>query len=164
MLGGSLGLGSLHYRYPDFNNPNNLISTFDPAVGYSARLGFGLGPRLMLLIELNGATATVGNTAYSNAGYGSSSYDQTIYDIGLQWFVTRHLFLRGGAGIGNITESDGGYYSFGKVGFAMTGSVGVELLQGYNWSLELAAQGISGFYKGNERWQSGAVNIGFNFF
>jgi hypothetical protein len=45
----------------------------------------------------------------------------------------------------------------------LTGTIGVELLQGYNWSLELAGLLTAGFYSG-EKWTSGTVQIGFNFF
>ena len=155
MLGGSLGLAGLHYTSFDG------VSTSDAAVGYSVRLGFGLTPRLLFLIEINGAAASVPDPY--NEGY-NVAYDQTIYDLGLQAFLTRKLFVRGGLGLGNIKQWDDlGTFRVGETGFAMTGSVGLELLQGYNWSLEIAGQGITGFYR-DQRWTSGAVNIGFNFF
>ena len=149
MIGGSLGLGGM--RYHDYNN----VPTSGAAMGYSARLGFGLGPRLLLLIAADGANV--------DSGY---AYDQTVYTIGVQAFLTRQLFLRGGAGIGNITGKDTYGYGllFGKAGFGLMAAVGIELLQGYNWSLELAGQLTSGFYKEKESWSSGTVNIGFNFF
>lgn len=151
MLGGSLGLGSLHYHL-------DTGSTSQAALGYSLRLGFGIAPRLLFLIELNGATAG-GSDTYND----SVAYDQTIYDLGLQIFLTRRFFLRGGAGVGNIRAFDYAQDFTAKVGFAVTASAGVELMQGYNWSFELAAQWITGFYS-HETWTSGAVNIGFNFF
>ena len=149
MIGGSLGLGSM--RYHDQNN----VATSGAATGYSARLGFGIAPRLLLLIGTDGAIVDSSNV-----------YDQTIYYLGLQGFLTRQVFLRAGAGIGNITGKDtyGDFLYFGKVGFGLVGAVGVELLQGYNWSLELAGQLTTGFYKDQENWTSGTVNIGFNFF
>jgi len=151
MLGGSLGLATLHYHL-------DTGSTSDAAVGYSLRLGFGIAPRVLFLIEVNGATAS-GTDDYGN----SVAYDQTLYDLGLQVFLTRKFFLRGGAGLGNIRAFDDGGTFAAKVGFGLTASAGVELLQGYNWSFELAAQWISGFYS-DETWTSGAVNLGFNFF
>jgi hypothetical protein len=152
MLGGSLGLASLHYD-------TGVGTTTNAAVGYSLRLGFGVAPRLLFLIEVNGAAAS-DSDVYGN----SVAYDQTLYDLGLQVFLTRKFFLRGGAGLGNIRAAfnDGGAFA-AKVGFGLTASAGVELLQGYNWSFELAAQWITGFYS-NETWTSGAVNLGFNFF
>ena len=151
MLGGSLGLGTLHYHLDSG-------STSEAALGYSLRLGFGLAPRILFLIEINGATAG-GSDTYAD----SVAYDQTIYDLGLQVFLTRRFFLRGGAGIGNIRAFDYAQDFTAKVGFGVTASAGVELMQGYNWSFELAAQWITGFYS-HETWTSGAVNIGFNFF
>ena len=152
MLGGSLGLATLHYQ-SDSGDPST-----NAAVGYSLRLGFGIAPRTLFLIEINGAAASDTNVY----GY-SVAYDQTLYDLGLQFFVTRKFFLRGGAGLGNIRAFDDGGTFKGEVGFGLTASAGVELLQGYNWSFELAAQWISGFYS-NETWSSGAINLGFNFF
>jgi hypothetical protein len=155
MLGGSLGLAALNYTSIDG------AAASDAAVGYSARLGFGLTPRLLFLIEINGAAASVQDSVYVG---NSVAYDQTIYDIGLQAFLTRKFFLRGGVGLGNIKQWDDlGTFTFGQTGFAMTGSAGLELLQGYNWSLEIAGQFIAGFYR-DQKWNSSAVNVGFNFF
>jgi hypothetical protein len=115
------------------------------------------------LIGIEGAVADSGYTSDSQVA--NYVYDQTIYYVGVQSFLTRQVFLRGGVGIGNITVKDNGdYLLFGKVGLGLTAGVGVELLQGYNWSLELAGQLTSGFYREQERWTSGTVNIGFNFF
>ena len=150
-IGGSLGLGGL--RFHDDTNQ----STSDLGVGYSVRLGFGIAPRLQFLLGIDGATS----------GHGDFVYDQTIYYGGLQAFLTRQLFLRGGVGFGNITQKDNGggdFLFFGKTGFGLTGSLGVELIQGYNWSLELAGQVTAGFYSNSEHWTSTAVNVGFNFF
>lgn len=151
MLGGSLGLASLRYE-------TDAGSASNAAVGYALRLGFGIAPRILFLIEINGAAAS------DSDNYGNSvAYDQTLYDLGLQVFVTRKFFLRGGAGLGNIRAFDDGGTFAAKVGFGLTASAGFELLQGYNWSFELAGQWISGFYSG-ETWNSGAINLGFNFF
>lgn len=150
-IGGSLGLGGL--RFHDDNNQ----ATSDLGVGYSVRLGFGIAPRLQFLIGIDGATS----------GHGDFVYDQTIYYGGLQAFLTRQLFLRGGVGFGNITQKDNGggdFLFWGKTGFGLTASLGVELIQGYNWSLEIAGQLTAGFYPDSERWSSTAVNVGFNFF
>ena len=149
MIGGSLGLGGLRFH-------NDIpVATSGPATGYSLRLGFGLAPRLLLLVGLDGAVSVENDLVY----------DQSIYYVGAQAFVTRQLFVRGGAGIGNITGKDnfGDFLIFGKTGLGLTGTVGIELLQGYNWSLELAGVVTAGFYE-DENWTSGTVNIGFNFF
>lgn len=148
MIGGSLGLGTLRFD-------NDLEETTSGAAyGYDGRLGFGVAPRLLLLIGVNGAVSSEDSIVY----------DQTIYYLGLQAFLGRQFFVRGGAGLGNITGRDeGNFLSFGKTGFGVTASIGAELLQGYNWSLELAGQLTAGFYK-DENWTGGTANIGFNFF
>ena len=139
----------MHF-HDDVNEP-----TSDAATGYSARLGFGLTPRLLFLLGVDGAVTNDSLFVY----------DQTIYYAGVQVFVGPKVFLRGGAGIGNITGRDSwDFLQFGKSGFGLTGSLGIELVQGYNWSLELAGQATGGFYSDSERWASYAVNIGFNFF
>jgi len=153
MLGGSLGIGGLHYH--DVND----IATSSAAGVYSVRLGFGVAPRSLLLLEINGAFATV-----SDPYYGSTFYDQTLYDVGFQTFLNRALFVRAGLGLATLTISDDVSTSyFAKSGLGLTGTAGVELLQGYNWSLELAGQVMAGFYSG-ENWASYSVNLGFNFF
>jgi len=149
MLGGSIGLAGLHFH----DLANQAMSA--PATGYSARLGLGVAPRMLFLLGVDGAVTNDDLNVF----------DQTIYYAGLQAFVTRQLFLRGGVGIGNITARDSwDFLQFGKAGLGLTGSVGIELVQGYNWSLELAGQATGGFYKDSERWASYAVNLGFNFF
>jgi hypothetical protein len=128
--------------------------TSGPATGYSGRLGFGIAPRLLLLVGVDGAVSEANNLVF----------DQSVYYVGLQAFLSQQLFVRGGAGIGNITAHyNGDFLYFGKTGLGLTGTLGVELLQGYNWSLELAGQLTSGFYT-DEKWTSGTVQIGFNFF
>lgn len=149
MIGGSIGLGGLRYH-----NGDDLV-TSSAATGYSGRLGFGLAPRLLLLIGVDGAVSDENGLVY----------DQTVYYLGMQAFLTRQLFVRGGGGIANITGRDnyGDFLYFGKTGFGLTGTLGVELLQGYNWSLELGGMVTAGFYSG-ENWTSYTGNIGFNFF
>lgn len=151
MIGGSLGLGGLRF----YNNDDPPVSASGPATGYSGRLGFGITPRVLLLLGVDGAVSVEDSLVY----------DQNIYYLGAQLFMTRQLFVRAGAGIGNITGRDnyGDFLYFGKTGLGLTGSVGIEVLQGYNWSLELAGMMTAGFYK-DETWTSGTVNIGFNFF
>ena len=150
MIGGSLGIGGLRY----YTAEEPVVTDSGPATGYSGRLGFGLSPRVLLLLGIDGAAA-------SQDGF---VYDQRIIYVGGQFFLTRQLFVRAGGGLGNITGHDSyDFLYFGKTGLGLTGSLGVELLQGYNWSLELAAMMTAGFYE-DETWSSGTVNIGFNFF
>lgn len=151
MIGGSLGLGGLRF----YNSDEPPVATSGPATGYSGRLGFGLSPRVLLLLGVDGAVSVENTLVYS----------QNIYYVGAQVFMTRQFFLRAGGGLGNITGEDnyGDFLYFGKTGFGLTGSVGVEMLQGYNWSIELTGMMTAGFYK-DENWSSGTINIGFNFF
>jgi hypothetical protein len=152
MIGGSLGLGAMHFHEDDGTSSGR--ATSGPATGFSGRLGFGIAPRLLLLIGVDGAVSESDAFVYA----------QSVYYIGLQAFLSRQLFVRGGAGIGNISGRDNyDVLSFGKTGLGLTGTAGIELLQGYNWSLELAGQLTSGFYT-DEKWTSGTVQIGFNFF
>jgi hypothetical protein len=153
MIGGSLGIGGLrYYNNGDIDVPP--MAEGGPATGYSGRLGFGLSPRVLLLLGIDGATV-------SQDGF---VYDQHIIYVGGQFFLTRQLFARAGAGMGNITGHDSyDFLAFGKTGLGLTGSLGIELLQGYNWSLELTGTMTAGFYT-DENWSSGTVNVGFNFF
>lgn len=147
-LGGSLGLGFL--RYTDAASQ----PTSQWAQGYSLRLGFGISPRSLILIGWDGAWT-------HDEWY---AYTQSIAYAGLQTFVTDRWFARAGAGVGNITIDNWGFLTFGEAGLALTGTIGFEAVQGYNWSLELATQAIIGFYD-HERWSSWSVlNVGLNFF
>lgn len=151
-LGGSLGLGFL--RYNDRYTGVESESASRWAQGYSLRLGFGISPRSLILIGWDGAWT-------HDEWY---AYTQSIAYVGLQTFVTDRWFARAGAGIGNITIDSWNILTFGEAGLALTGTIGFEAVQGYNWSLELATQAIVGFYD-HERWSSWSVlNVGLNFF
>jgi hypothetical protein len=149
-IGGSLGFGSLSYVN------DNLEQVSDVTTGYSFRLGFGITPRSIFLIGLDGAITSDDIFVYN----------QTVYYVGLQYFLSRHFFLRGGVGVGNITERESAtdFVRFGRAGLGLTGTAGFEVVQGYNWSLELAAQFTGGFYRDDEQWGSYTINVGVNFF
>jgi hypothetical protein len=143
MFGGSLGLAGLYNSggYSDYAN------------SYALRAGFGLAPRLMFLVGFDGAWAVEANLA---------SY-QNIWYAGVQAFLSRQLFLRGGLGLGNSVREDPFAGTFADVGFGATGTIGYELIQGYNWSLEMAGVINAGFYE-YERWVTYGMNLGINFF
>jgi hypothetical protein len=147
-LGGNLGVGGLHL---DRGNRTSSESGF----AYSARLGFGLRPGLILMWDLERTVVD----------RGPSTFSQTANLAALQMFLGNRLFLRAGLGLAQASQDDVFFTSWG---YAVMGAVGVELVQGWNWSLDLSSSLTAARYEsGNvdETWLNwSALAFGINFF
>jgi hypothetical protein len=144
-IGGALGFGGLKYTDGAGN------SSSESGLAYSAHLGFGLRPGLILMWDVEGATVT----------RGASSYSQTAQLAALQIFIGDHLYLKGGFGLGQVNRDDLQYSSWGG---ALMGGLGVELIQGWHWSLDVQAS-VTAIRYDNETWLNWALpTFGLNFF
>jgi hypothetical protein len=148
-LGGGIGFGGLV-----FNDQNDGSKTHEGGLSYTFRLGFGLCPGLLLLWDVEGAVAS----------HGSSTVSQTANLAALQLFVTRRLFLKGGFGIADGTQ--GNFPT--QWGAAAMGGVGLELVQGWNWSFDIEATATGAHLNSNgndQTWTNWSlVNFALNFF
>jgi hypothetical protein len=118
---------------------------------YTARLGVGLAPGLILLWDIERTTAT----------HGVSVLSQTAQLLALQIFVGDRLFLRGGLGFAQVDRDE---LSFSRVSGAAMGAVGVELLQGWHWSLAVEASVTGARYADNTWLNWSLANFTINFF
>jgi hypothetical protein len=148
-LGGGIGFGGLSFR--DAYGQ----TTTDSAMAYTFRLGFGLRPGLLLLWDVEGA--------FVNKRDGSS-VSQTANLAALQIFATNRLFLKAGFGLAEVVQYD----TVSNWGGAAMAGVGLELIQGWHWSLDIEATVTGARYSystGNETWTNWSlVNFAINFY
>jgi hypothetical protein len=153
-LGGGIGFGGLSFK----NSLGNV--TTDNGMAYTIRIGFGLRPGLLLLLDVEGALVS------RNA----STISQNANLAALQIFATQRLFLKAGFGLAEVINNDtySGYDTASKWGGAAMVGLGYELIQGWNWSLDVEATVTGARYEystGNENWTNWSlVNFAINFF
>jgi hypothetical protein len=148
-LGGGIGFGGLV-----FNDPLTDRRTVDHGMAYTFRLGFGLRPGLILMWDLEGALVNKDATATA----------QTANFAALQIFASQRLFLKAGFGFAQVVRNDRPSVWGGA---AMAG-IGYELIQGWNWSLDIESTITGARYNTNgrdETWLNWSlVNFAINFF
>jgi hypothetical protein len=147
-IGGGIGFGGLQ-----LNQGGN--STSHGGMSYTARLGLGLRPGLILLWDIEGAVVD----------HGQATFAQTAQLAALQMFIGDHFFLKGGVGAAQVTEDDFNNTSWG---LAWMGGLGLELIQGWNWSLAYEATITGARYTvagHDETWLNYSIaNFAINFF
>jgi hypothetical protein len=147
-IGGGIGFGGLQ-----LNEAGN--RTAESGMAYTARLGFGLRPGLILMWDIEGSVVDRGNAVFS----------QTAQLAALQIFVGDRLFLKGGFGLAQVNQDDFQYTTWGG---ALMGGIGVELIQGWNWSLDIESTVTGAHYtfaNHDETWLNWSVaNFAVNFF
>jgi hypothetical protein len=140
VLGGSLGVGAIS------------ASNCDPFCGgagmIEGHIGGMLNPRLALMGDFWGS-AHPWTDAYGSSG---TTY-HGIYTLAAQYWATDILRLKGGAGFGQMEVGYDGAPNNSESGFAIMGAIGVEVVQSYNFALDLQGRFGHGFYS-----QGGDVN------
>jgi hypothetical protein len=148
MIGGGIGFGGLQLE-------EGGRSASQSGMAYTARLGLGLRPGLLLLWDIEGAVVETGN----------STRTQMAQLAALQMFVGERLFLKVGFGLAQVDKDDTNYTAWGP---AIMGGVGVELIQGWHWSFDVESTLTGARYTvGNtdETWLNWSlVNFAINFF
>jgi hypothetical protein len=155
-LGGGIGFGGLAFK-DSFGNTST-----DSGMAYTFRLGFGLRPGLLLLWDVEGAFVEKSGASIS----------QTANLAALQLFATNRLFLKAGFGLAAVVHSAYGYDTRSDWGGAAMAGIGYELIQGWNWSLDIEATVTGARYSyntgattGTENWTNWSlVNFAINFF
>ncbi|HEV3030362.1 MAG TPA: hypothetical protein VG319_01910, partial [Polyangia bacterium] len=117
-IGGGIGFGGLKLASDGGN------STTQSGMAYTARLGFGLRPGLILMWDIEGAIVDRGPSVFS----------QTAHLAALQIFIGERLFLKGGFGLAQVNQDNFNYSTWGG---ALMGGIGIELIQGWDWSLDV---------------------------
>jgi hypothetical protein len=148
-IGGGIGFGGLSLK--------NALgqTTTDSAMAYTLRVGFGLRPGLLLMWDLEGSLVTKRD---------GGSVSQTASLAALQIFLGNRLFLKAGFGLAEVVQ-DKARSDWG--GAAMAG-LGVEVIQGWHWSLDIEATVTGARYTyntGDETWTNWSlVNFAINFY
>jgi hypothetical protein len=147
-IGGGVGFGGLQLNQAGTASNRSGMS-------YTARLGLGLHPGLILMWDIEG----------SIVDHGKSVYSQTAQLAALQIFVGDRFFLKGGMGLAQVNQDDFAYTTWG---FAWMGGVGLELCQGLNWSLDVESTVTGAHYafdNHDETWLNWSIaNFAINLF
>jgi hypothetical protein len=134
-----------------------------PGMAYNLHFGFGVSPRWSIVLAGDGAFA------YFD-GYDVS---QSVWSIGPQVFLTRHLYARAGIGVATKAVDDGssydyydyGYSTYSDSGMGWTLALGWEFMQSYHVSLGLEAAATYGHYQNPDvlTYNKNQGTIGINF-
>jgi hypothetical protein len=162
--GFAAGLGAV-------NESNCLTNSCGGAFALEGHLGGMISPRAAFMFEAWGA-----DHPYSLAG---SDYEKinTFWTGAAQFWINDIFWIKGGAGVAVLRETyDTGlvdYYGneiFSETdhtGFALFGAAGIEVLQSYNFALDIQGRIGSGFYSDNGTGfsvQNYAIMAGFNWY
>jgi hypothetical protein len=129
-----------------------------------AHLGGMISPRAALLFEV-----WVADHPWS-AGGSSFETINTFFTGAVQYWVNDIVWIKGGLGEAEFREDFdipyGSYYrstTSTNSGFALFGAAGVEVLQSYNFALDIQLRIGNGFYSGGSAQNYGLM-VGFNWY
>jgi|GEM_PF-2132021 len=157
-FGLGLGVGGVALFPPSGNGD----ASSRPGISYNLHFGFGVSPRWSIVLSGDGAYCY----------FTGFAVDQSVWSIGPQVFITRHLYARGGIGVAtksidyNTNSLD--YYaydSYSDSGMGWTAALGFEFLQSYHTSLGLELAGTFGHYQAADlyTYSKNQGTIGVNF-
>jgi hypothetical protein len=133
-----------------------------------AHLGGMISPRAALMFEIWGA-----DHPWSSGG---SSFEtiNTFFTGAAQYWVNDIIWIKGGLGLAELREDFSvpyaSYYrstASDTTGFALFGAAGIEVLQSYNFALDIQLRIGNGFYSSNGSSfsaQNYALMVGFNWY
>jgi hypothetical protein len=152
-IGGGIGVGGL--RLVDGGG----ASWSEGGLSYSARLGIGLRPGLLLLWDIEGTT--IDRSIVEGAAARTHSFAQTAQLAALQMFVGDRFFLKVGFGAAQFSRDDGLFTDWGG---AVMGGLGLELVQGWNWSLAVESSITAAAYNDETLYNWSVANLAINLF
>ncbi len=134
-----------------------------------AHLGGMISPRAALMFEVWGAD----HPWTDSAGNGRETIN-TFFTGAAQYWVNDIIWIKGGAGIAVFRETIDDNYGYNGTtdlndvtGFALFGAAGVEVLQSYNFALDIQGRIGNGFYSqdgSSFNVQNYALMVGFNWY
>jgi hypothetical protein len=161
VYGFSAGVGAVH--------SSNCGDACGVAGLLEGHLGGMINPRTALMLEIWGA-----DHPWSSGG---SSFEtiNSFFTGAAQYWVNDILWIKGGLGVAELRETFSDYYSYGYytsavsdiTGFALFGAAGVEVLQSYNFALDIQLRIGNGFYSDHGTSfsvQNYALMVGFNWY
>jgi hypothetical protein len=130
------------------------------AVSYQLfRLGLGVAPNFSVLFAFEGA----GTSSVNPATNRESWLKQDIWQLGVQSHLRRRLYVRGGLGVGFVSEKVGGRTFDGGRGMALCAAVGYEVVQLWFAAVALDLHGSTTRYA-RESWQTAGLDLAVSFF
>lgn len=158
-FGFSGGLGGMHDDFGDLqcDGCRALSGEADLHVG-----GF-VGPRLALLLELQGNIQQVSQGAFVED---DEFLIQSAAMIAGQFWITPQLWLKGGVGFANLhVENNLGESSPAENGLAFMGAAGFEVFSARNMAVDLQGRIINGSYEGIDNNITGiTVGVGISWY
>ena len=127
-------------------------------------IGGMIAPRLALMGDFWGGYHYFSNDLYN----GSGSTWNGVYTLAAQYWVNDVIWLKGGLGYGHITiDSDAG--TADDSGFAFMLAAGIEIVQSYNFALDLQLRYGNATYTAANSGGAGDTNmftamVGFNWY
>lgn len=158
VFGFSGGVGGIHY--------NNCGDGCGVAGLLEGHIGGMINPRTALMLEIWG-----GDHPFSYAG---NSYEtiNSFFTGAAQYWVNDIVWIKGGLGVAELRQTVNDYGGYGYTtsditGFALFGAAGVEVLQSYNFALDIQLRIGNGFYSDSGvsfSVQNYGVMVGFNWY
>jgi hypothetical protein len=129
-------------------------------------IGGMINPRMALLLEI-----WVADHPWS-AGGSSFETINSFFTGAAQYWVNDIVWIKGGLGVAEIHEDTGYGYGYtyasnSSTGFALFGAAGVEVMQSYNFALDIQLRIGNGFYSdslGSFSVQNYGLLVGFNWY
>jgi hypothetical protein len=142
-------------------------SAHEPGLSYSLHLAFGITPRWLVLLAMDGAWAQ-----FSGARFGAhASFSQSTYTAGAQFYMLPWLYSRLGLGLACLEWSDDSHDGSNCKGQAIAAGVGTQFLQTRNTSLAAELATTVARYpdsqasdQRNDVWYSIGVNLMLNLY
>jgi hypothetical protein len=140
-FGGSLGGGLIE-------GPN-CFSVCGGGLMLEGHLGGMLNPRLALM-----GTVWLGDHFFDDANAGTGQTFNTFWTLNLQYWVNDIIWINGGIGLARLQifldQDLSGLPYDDETGGAITGAAGVDIVQSYNWALDLQVRAGHAFYNGGD--------------
>jgi hypothetical protein len=152
VFGGSVGAGGIYAQDCD---------VYCGAAGMiEGHIGGMLNPRLALVGDFWGSVHPWEDL------YGTGTTYHGIYTFGVQYWVAPIVWLKGGLGFGHMQlQGDNDIAPFGEEsGLAAMGAGGVEVVQSYNFTLDLQLRLGHGFYTGGGDVNNVGFMVGINWY
>ncbi len=125
VIGGAIGPGA--FAFSDCSGNDCSIG----ALALQLEIGGMVAPNVAVLFDWTGLLHPTGD---ANGTVVSSN----LIDVAVRGFLSRIFWLEGGIGIGYVTVSDAYYYDTSDFGLGLMAAAGVEVLQTYNFAIDLS--------------------------
>jgi hypothetical protein len=156
----SLGVGGMHDSGSGVTSCDNC--DYNPLAGeIDGHIGGMLNSRLALLFEAQANIQTVHSDGFGN----DTTVTQTAAMVALQYWLAPILWVKGGLGFAHLSFDDNDFTQDVGSGGAIMGAIGVELVSGRRFSLDLQGRVIEGEYNSlGDHVTSGTIGLGVNWY